>query len=381
MTTLYQLDTAGNTKIWKIDVIKYKDYSEIVVESGRIDGKLVKNISRVMSGKNEGKANETNHYTQAVSEMESTIKTQIKKGYVYELKDVKSSSVLGSGMLSPMLAHKYHPTGDQKGSKTLDQMKIKGKKIVVQFKLDGNRCSIKKLPFQKPVMYSARSGDVMPVQLTHIIEDVESCCSDDSEFILDGELYSNKFSFNKLNGMIKRVTVNEEDVLNRKHIKFHLYDAMLDEGYEIRKEFIKSFASENIEIVPSHEIIATDENINKYLEEFLKNGYEGLMIRLLGLPYDHRRSWQLVKVKIFEDEEFELIGMEEDKRGGFVGAFVVKDKDGIICKPGASGQSEEERSEMWLNQEKYIGKMATVCFFGRSEYNVPRFPKFKGIRE
>jgi hypothetical protein len=35
---------------------------------------------------------------------------------------------------------------------------------------------------------------------------------------------------------------------------------------------------------------------------------------------------------------------------------------------------------MWNHPEEFIGKMATVCFFGRSEYGVPRFPKFKGVK-
>lgn len=379
-TTLYQLDTAGNVKIWMIEVIKNEFYSEIIVTSGRKDSpNLVQNVSKIMSGKNIGKVNETDDYEQAVSEAESTIKSQLKKGYVYDLKNVKSSGVLGSGILSPMLAHKHSPDGSQKSSKTLEQMKITGRKIVVQPKLDGNRCLIKKSPYKTPVMYT-RTGDVMPVQLNHIISDIEMNCDDDSEFILDGELFSNKFSFNKLNGLIKRVTVSQEDIEERKHIKYHLYDVMSDDGYEIRYEFIQPFSSKNIEIIPSYEITATDENIKEYLEMFLKDGHEGLMVRVLGLPYDHKRSWQLVKVKRFEDEEFKLLDVEEDVRGNFVGSFVLETKNGVKFNAGCSGQSVEERTIMWNNKSEYIGRIATIEFFGISEYGIPRFPKFKGLR-
>jgi hypothetical protein len=55
-------------------------------------------------------------------------------------------------------------------------------------------------------------------------------------------------------------------------------------------------------------------------------------------------------------------------------------KDGNTFNAGASGQDEEERTYMWNHPEEFIGKMATVCFFGRSEYGVPRFPKFKGLK-
>jgi ATP-dependent DNA ligase len=103
------------------------------------------------------------------------------------------------------------------------------------------------------------------------------------------------------------------------------------------------------------------------------------MIRQLHIPYEYKRTWQLCKVKVFEDEEFKLVGFEEDKRGGFVGAFTMQNGDSIF-NAGASGQSEEERAYIWTHQDEFIGKMATVCFFGRSEYGVPRFPKFKGMR-
>jgi DNA ligase-1 len=155
---------------------------------------------------------------------------------------------------------------------------------------------------------------------------------------------------------------------------------MLNQGYESRYDFIKNFASENIIVVPSKKIIASDDNIQTELEQFLSDGFEGLMVRQLDKPYENKRTWQLCKCKVFEDDEFELIGFQEDVRGGFVGAFIMKNKDGRVFNAGGSGQSVEERAEMWNNQDKYIGKMATVAYFGLSEYGIPRFPKFKGLR-
>lgn len=376
MTTLYQLDTNNNVKVWEISVRNNASYSEIVVRSGRLNGKMVENISMVTAGKNEGKSNETNHYTQALSEMESTIKNQIRKGYVYDLKDAKNSSVLGSGIPAPMLAQKYDKDGKQKGSKTLKQLGLEGKEIIVQPKLDGNRCMIK-VENGKVEMFT-RKGDLMPVQLSHILNDIPHF---ERDIILDGELFSNEISFNTLNGLIKRVKASPEEIEKRKFIKFHIYDVMIDDGYEVRSRIVKEFETKNIVVVPSFKIRANEEVIQEHLERFLEEGHEGLMIRQLGMGYDNKRSWQLLKVKVFEDEEFELIGFDEDVRKGFVGAFVLRDKKGNIFRAGASGQSVEERTEMLNNPKRYIGKMATVCFFGRSEYGIPRFPKFKSVRE
>jgi ATP-dependent DNA ligase len=345
------------------------------VESGRKDSpNLVKNISQITSGKNEGKSNETNHYTQALAEMESTIKKQLKKGYVENINDAKSSTVLGSGISAPMLAHKYCADGSQSSSKTLVQLKLTGKRIICQPKLDGNRCLIK-IEDGEATAYT-RKGDPMPVQLSHILDTLPK----DEDIILDGELFSDEISFNTLNGLIKRVKATPEDIENRKKIKYHLYDAMSDKGYEFRKEMLWKFESESVLIVPSFEIIATDENIQNMLERFLAEGHEGLMIRQLGIGYENKRSWQLLKDKVFEDSEFLLIGFEEDVRGGFVGAFVMKDSKGNIFNAGSSGQSVEERTYMWNNQDEYLGNMATVCYFGVSEYGIPRFPKFKDVR-
>jgi len=376
--TLYQLDQNGNTKVWTIKVTNNTSFSTVTIESGRLGGNLIINSSDIKEGKNAGKSNETNHYEQAISEAKSKVEEKLRKGYVRDLKDAKSSTILGSGIPSPMLAHKYSPDGSQSSSKTLAQIGILNKQIAVQPKLDGNRCLIV-VEDGEPKMYT-RKGDLMPVQLFHILDDVKSKLGVVKDIILDGELFSSEISFNTLNGLIKRVKVNNEDIKNRLKIKYHLYDVIENTGYEIRSKILPSFASESILVVPTYYITATDENIKKYLEQFLVEGHEGLMVRQLGIGYESKRTWQLIKVKLFEDLEYKLVDFEEDVRGGFVGAFVMEMKDGRTFNAGASGQSVEERTEMWNNKDKYLGKMATIEYFGVSEYGIPRFPKYKGER-
>ncbi len=156
--TLYQIDSKGKARSWQIRVVNNTNSSDIVIETGLIDGKKVVNTTTISEGKNFGKANQTNHYTQAISEAKSTLDSQIRKGYVYDLKYAKSSSVLGSGIPAPMLAQKYHPTGEQSSSKTLSQLGLNGKEVIVQPKLDGNRCMIK-IENGKIEMYT-RKGDL-----------------------------------------------------------------------------------------------------------------------------------------------------------------------------------------------------------------------------
>lgn len=392
--TLYQKDRKGEkTKVWHIQVNDKRTQSEIVIQSGQLGGKLITNTAIVSQGKNIGKANETTHYTQAVSEANAKIELKKREGYVENLEDAVASTVLRDGFRQPMLAQKYDPTGKQKGSKTLAQMKIEGEKIFTQPKYDGNRC----VPVltKDGVVLRTRKGDVMPVQIEHIVRELNEKAAIlypdgvEGEIELDGELFSDEVSFNTLNGALKkqknRTAEHERAIAS---VKLHLYDIMTDDGYEVRKETIKPFASKSIEIVPTKEIIATDENILEVYEEYIAEGHEGLMIRLQGKPYENKRTWQLVKFKSFEDAEFKLIGYEEDVRGGFIGTFILElpepatDRDGKIVtdfRAGASGQSVDERKEMLANFDNYKGKMATVEYFG---WDVrPRFPKFRGIRE
>ena len=404
--SVYKLDSKGKQRIWTVWVEGNPDSAaekaEIHIEAGLIAGKKVKEVLGIISGKNIGKSNQTTPYTQAVSEAKAKLELKLRGEYKANLEDV-TQGVLRSGISAPMLAQKFHPTGEQKGSKTLEKMKLKGKKIHVQPKLDGNRCLIKLVPDYENqtvvgTMYT-RKGDVMPVQLNHILSELytewgsifwaDGLEENIPEIILDGELFSTEMSFNELNGHLKRKDSQDPEALSK--IKYHLYDIYSDEPYDIRYNKLKTFASVesegSIHLVPSYEITATDEAIKEKLEEFLAKGHEGLMIRTLDKGYENKRTWQLCKVKLFEDYEAKLVDVELDKLGR-LGAFIMEmptpsvDRDGkpiTTFKAGTTGITHEEGLEIIKNKEKYIGSKCTVEYFGLSEYLVPRFPKMKQL--
>lgn len=400
--TLYQISSTGKPKQWTISVVDKGTQSEILIESGYVGGKLVKNTSIVSLGKNAGKTNETTHNSQALQEAEAKFKLKIREGYVEDILQIQSQAVLGSGIKTPMLAKKYSRDGSQNSSKTLRQLNLVNKEVALQPKIDGNRSMILVTP-TGATMYT-RKGDPNPVQLSHILEDVIARYAQlglTEDVILDAELFTDAMTFNTLNGILKKVDASVEQLEERKKIKLHLYDVMLNEGYKKRYEFIQQFASENIQVIENHYVIATDEIIQEWLENFLARDFEGLMIRQLDQGYENKRTNQLLKVKIFESFETELVGFELDPRSGavdtygdvlpdFVGSFIMKlpkptyDRDGKLVttfKAGTGGQTVLERAEMWKNQKNYIGKQATIEFFGLSEYKIPRFPKMKGFRD
>jgi ATP-dependent DNA ligase len=403
-TTVYKRDSKGQKRSWKISVIKYDTWSSIEIESGLVEGKKFTQNIPIHKGKNLGKANETTHYTQAVAEATAKVEQQVRDGYVGNLNDVKESGTLGSGIKNPMLAHKYDPEGKQSSSRTLEKMGILGKTVYVQPKLDGQRCLIKLTPTDDnqsvdAVMYT-RKGDVRKIQLDHILDEIkhnyvdifvgDGGLDEPETIILDGELFSNELEFNEANGLLNKKKFTPKEAEKAKKLKFHLYDILIDEVYPKRYEKLKPFTSDRVEIIPNYEIIATDENIKEKLDKFLEAENEGLMIRLLNKGYENKRTWQLVKCKLYEDAEFRIVGLEKNVQGR-LGKFIVelpeptKDRDGKVIttfKAGlGKGISHADGLKILANEKYYIGKMATIEFFGRSEYNVPRHPKFKAIRE
>lgn len=396
--TVYQLDSSNNVKQWSVEVIDHGTHCEILTIAGRVGGALTPTTTLV----NTGKRNLT-CYEQACSEAQSKYDAKIKKGYVTDINNVKASTELGSGMKSPMLAEKYHVTGKQSSSKTLAQIGIVGEKIGIQRKKDGNRCNAKVT--LNSCKLSTRKGESF-APLSHIEKQMIECFQKIykyvnekygvTEYEIDGELMPPKdengvqlFSFNKLNGLVKNYSRNEEEEKLASMIEYHVYDIVLPVGYETRDKIKNYFSNTHIKPLETIYITADDITLKKYHDQFIEEGEEGLMIRRLGMPYEHKRTWQLCKMKMFEDAEFEIVGVEESVRPGQAGALIMKapkncfDRDGKLIETfkAALKFSHEERKMIWNNINKLLGTECTVNYFGLSEYGIPRFPRATKLRK
>ena len=94
------------------------------------------------------------------------------------------------------------------------------------------------------------------------------------------------------------------------------------------------------------------------------------------------RSKDLLKMKDFFDEEYEIVGYHEGT-GDWIGTPIWE------CESKVSGKvfsvtpngPREERQRMYRNAERYIGKKLTVKYQEKSEEGIPRFPIGVGIRD
>jgi len=116
-------------------------------------------------------------------------------------------------------------------------------------------------------------------------------------------------------------------------------------------------------------------------QQAIDQGYEGIMIKDLTAKYQTKRSFAWQKMKLFYSEEFPIIGFEpgEGKYTNTLGKVLI-DVGGVTVGVG-SGFTEQQRDEIWNNQDKYLGKLIEVQYQEKiPKTNSLRFPTVKSIR-
>lgn len=350
---LYKKDSKGKLRIWKI----YTNGAELIQEAGLIDGKLVKN-SKVCTGKNIGKSNETTPEKQALLELESEWKDKLDKGYFETLTEVEATEVI-----LPMLAKSYK---DEKDKIIWDE------NVYIQPKLDGMRCLAH--ISNKEVKLISRDGKTIE-GLEHI---TEYLIGKDINIILDGELYAHGKSFQENMRLIKKYRPGETEA-----IKFHVYDSISDDPYWIRRNRAILAANKCPEIVlVQTDRITGEKDLKVYHSKFIGAGYEGSIIRHGTEGYKVKgRSSSLLKYKDFIDIAIKIKDIEPAPQRPEWAVPVFEWKGALNDELRAGMKfSHEERKEWLLNKRNYIGKTAEVRFFEYSDEGVPRFPVCVGIR-
>jgi len=122
-----------------------------------------------------------------------------------------------------------------------------------------------------------------------------------------------------------------------------------------------------------------EKDVSYHHENMVTEGYEGSMIRNKSGVYKWKfRSYDLLKLKDFQDDEFKIINytFEKDTTGGDNNliVWICKTKEGKTFNVQSKG-TREERQELYKQATKYIGCNLWVQYFGVTSDGVPRFPK------
>lgn len=377
--TLYKKTNTGAIQYWRIRVaaISSMDSGEmignIVTEYGQVGTDSPQTtFDNIVKGKNSGKKNATTAVEQAEAEALAKWEKQKKKGYVESVTDAEAGKLddLIEGGIVPMLAHKF--------SEQAHKIKYPA---YVQPKLDGIRC-IAILKDGKCTLWSRTRKQITGTP--HIVAFIEKNFGGDVVF--DGELYNHEYksNFEKIVSLVRQ----EEPGEGHEIVQYHVYDYPADEPFEDRTRQLDSmlfYSMQNngplVEVETCK--IDSEEQVREWFETFRGRGYEGCMVRNAASKYVNKRSYDLQKVKEFDDAEFEIVGIDEGrgKLAGHVGAFVCKMADGKEFLAKMSGDTERLR-DYFRDHGLWKGKKLTVQYQGLTgKENVPRFPVGISIRD
>jgi ATP-dependent DNA ligase len=352
LPVLYNIDKKGSTRMWEIKT----SGDTIHVTHGLQDGEKIKTTEKV-KGKNIGRANETTDAEQAVKEATSKWNKKKDLGYVEDLQTKNETA-----NLKPMLAHEYK--------------KQKAKVIYpvfVQPKLDGYRA----LYDGKNDKILSRAGKEYKILYgTQLYKDLQKY----KNITLDGELYVHDKDFQfEIYGILRKKKLGKDDAKTLDKIQYHVYDIMNEaETFEKRNITLAKLTETNhIKPVLTY-FVKNSSDLDEVHKKFVADGYEGTMIRNKKGMYIHNRSTDLLKYKDFDDNEFKVVGFEKETDTKGDGAtpvvWVCQTVDKKEFRVPSKG-TREERSKLYENGKKYIGKMLTVQYFGLTNDNIPRFPK------
>ncbi len=352
---LYHKTKLDKIQIWHCWVMKDVIHSEF----GQLDGKLQVTRKRA-EPTNVGRSNERDSWAQA--EFEARAMYEHKKSRKYRT----SIEACDEPLPMPMLAHKY------------TERKAKYPAFI-QPKLDGVRC----------MAICAEDGTVSLVSRTGKPYDVQHISDYLAYYImtpgdwLDGEIYIHGMSRQKIISLVKKVGRE-----GREALQLWVYDMPRNGEEEFRDwtdvpwwrrlwwlghRQISDLNDKSVRLTATR-TINSDEAAWAAHGEYCADGFEGAILRNSeGVYLFGSRSSDLLKLKKFLDDEFEVVGFKEGK-GRMVGAVIWR----VKCDAGEFNCSMkctiEERREYFESGNDYIGRYLTVNYQHLSDDGIPQFP-------
>ena len=367
--------------------------------TGQFEGKMTKQPEIIVD---KGKATRNIH-EQVELQFNALVKGYKDKGYIEleneidnynseELYQLLGESPTGSnGVVKPMLA---------KQADKVTNTKIFDKEWLASRKIDGLRCIIY-LGDDGKLHTSSRGAtnydSAMFEILTHPA--LIKLFKNNKGLMLDGECYHHGYTLQQINSIARTQKVAKDlEVL-----QFYWYDIVdLNNPFKSRLAKMKSIAEElkeygseigwkpdrifkenelRIQFVPQVEVNGWD-NMMKLHNDYVSEGWEGLVIRDPKRPYKpNGRTNDMIKIKVYKDDIFKVIGKEAGLRGSEDMVFIMEMPDGRTFKAKPFGD-REQKEEYWINfDKKYKGHIGECKFFYYSDDGIPLQPAFKAFRD
>ena len=274
-------------------------------------------------------------------------------------------------------------------------------------KLDGCRCHAHVDLDNNTVVFKSRQGKEFTT-LDNLKQPVLDFLRSNWElglegkWVLDGEvciMHGDEEDFQGLMSVIRRKDYTIENP------RYKVFDLVTEEefygqaespNFSVRYHMLAllfaDFDNPAIDVIVQ-ERLRSAEDLDRWQEYRRLNGWEGIMVRK-DVPYEGKRSNNLLKIKPFQDAEYVVTGIIEgdltyntpagSETVHGVSALTIEHK-GNVVKVG-SGMTKEQRLAWVADPNLIIGRTITVQYFEETrdsktgEYSL-RFPVLKFVYE
>jgi len=361
LPTLYARSSSGAVLEWDIEIEGNK-YRTITGQQG---GQKIVSKWTIASAKNVGQANATTDEEQAYADAVSKWKKKIKReGYYEDIKDIDNKS----RFIEPMLAQKLRDHSDKVTFPCMVDKKYNGGRIVA---------SIEGLFTRKGEQYAS---------IPHIVEALKPLFEKYPDLVLDGEGYNHdlRFKLNELMSILRTTKSNKitPELLNRSEqiVRLYVYDGYgfdnitSDTGNLERRKALQTLLK-NVPYVVwvPYRMANTLDEVFAIYDTDVKDGYEGSMIRNCNAPYEHKRSYNLLKVKPTDDSEGVIVSISEGTgNASGLAATATLRWNGKEFNATFKG-SVETRRKILQERDDWVGREVTFCYNGLTGLNTPNY--------
>lgn len=219
-------------------------------------------------------------------------------------------------------------------------------------------------------------------------------------FVMDGEVIGN--SFQELMRQARRKTdvqaddsvYNVFDILPLASFREGHWNAQLHKRIKILEDMRSVIDTmPNVELLP-HIMVDLDtaagrDQLERYAQDSVKQGFEGIMIKNVDAPYECKRNTFWMKWKPTITVDLTVVGIEEGtgRNKGRLGALVCEGEDDgkFIQVNAGSGYSDADRDSYWADSNLIIGRtveiMADAITQNQDGSYSLRFPRFVRFRD
>jgi len=197
-------------------------------------------------------------------------------------------------------------------------------------------------------------------------------------FALDGELWTQRGAFEEIQSIVLR---DQPDERWRK-IKYMVFEVPNAKGdfmtrlLQLKKYLQQKQNIKHLKLI-EQKLCTNTKDLELFVEQVLRLGGEGAMLKDATLEYWSGRSSGMYKVKKAQDSEAVVIGYKEGKGKfqGVLGSLHLRTFNGVEFYLG-SGFSKEQRKN-----PPSLGDVVTFKHYGYTKNGKPKFASFMRIRK